>query len=122
MKKDIGRMMLFAGCLVLFTTCSTTDPAPVETSYIPPINGVSWTNVSDPNHTFDFVADPPNTNVTSGVFTGEEILNLVRSPLTGAFRNRNISITIERISGTVTFSGQFVSDTLIDFGTFRIRR
>ncbi|MDL1893565.1 hypothetical protein FBQ87_11860 [Sphingobacteriales bacterium CHB3] len=95
---------------------------PADLTFIPPINGASWTNVADPNHTFDFNADSANINVNTGVFAGTETLNSIVSSLTGSFNNRTISINIQRPSGAIRFDGQFVSNSLIDFGSFRISR
>ncbi|MBX2989736.1 MAG: hypothetical protein KF749_01060 [Bacteroidetes bacterium] len=113
---------IFASAIIVLASCTTNDPAPADLTYIPPINGAFWTNTADPNHTFDFNADSSNINVSTGIFTGTETLNSTVSNLTGSFSNRNISITIQRPSGTARFDGQFLSDSLIDFGSFRIRR
>lgn len=121
--RTLNCMLVFlVGSIVILASCSTTDSAPADLTFIPPINGASWTNVADPNHTFDFNADSANINVNTGVFVGTETLNSTVSSLTGSFSNRTISINIQRPSGAVRFDGQFVSNSLIDFGSFRISR
>ncbi|MBM2841465.1 MAG: hypothetical protein HW412_1993 [Bacteroidetes bacterium] len=105
------------------TGCNTNDPGAgqqAEPTYIPLISN-AWIDVANANHTFLFVAD--SSNVPVGTFTGEE-RNGAANPdsLTGNFRNRNISFTVRRQAGNVTFNGRFIADTLIDCGTLRLFR
>ena len=103
--------------------CNSDNPATgqqAEPTYIPLISN-AWIDVANANHTFLFIAD--SSNVPVGTFTGEERTGpAAPDSLNGSFRNRNISFTVRRQAGNVTFNGRFIADTLIDCGTLRLFR
>ena len=109
--------------LVARSGCNSDNPATgqqAEPTYIPLISN-GWIDVANANHIFLFIAD--SSNVPVGTFTGtEQTAPATPDSLNGSFRNRNISFTVRRQAGNVTFNGRFIADTLIDCGTLRLFR
>ena len=67
-----------------------------------------WFEEGNPDHEFNIVPDQQG-EVSSSTFTGEETTpDGDNFSLSGSFNNRDISFTVQRDTGDVTYSGEIV--------------
>jgi len=108
--------MFFAACDKNETVVTGGDEA-----YVPLISNL-WIDAADNTHSFLFSSY--RSDVTHGAFRGNENSPVFGNDLCliGNYANRTLTFNVARDTGVVTFSGKFLTDTLIDLGSIKIYR
>ncbi len=127
MTRTLRSLTLIATLAAAAGQTACADPATLAATFILITN--TWDDVANPGHTFSFVSQ--NDGQTSGQFTGTEFVNaqdFTGFPLTGSWAQGQISFTVQRSSGAVTYRGVMPVDGLNELtfnssaGQLRLRR
>lgn len=128
--KWIGKRNIL-GLVFCMVFCACQNGVEDDRYVVRPFNQDNrWDDERDRNHHFDFIPNFP-TNTNKATLLGYEYLPGVPDSLantfTGFITDRNITIVIDRRTGSVTYRGRFFQDSfggvtiILNLGTLILR-